>query len=46
MQAASGERLVLRGEFHPKFGYPTHFHRIALGGGPEVEWRVTRFEPR
>lgn len=45
MHAAAGERLVLRGEFDPKYGYPRHYHRIALGGGPEVEWWVREFKP-
>jgi len=46
MNATAGERLVLRGEFDAKYGYPRHYHRIALGGGPEVEWRVKRFEAK
>lgn len=45
MHASAGERLVLRGEFDPKYGYPRHYHRIALGGGPEVEWWVREFKP-
>jgi hypothetical protein len=45
MHASPGERLVLRGEFDPKYGYPRHYHRIALGGGPEVEWWVREFKP-
>jgi hypothetical protein len=44
MHASAGERLVLRGEFDPVYGYPRHYHRIALGGGPEVEWWVRGFK--
>ena len=44
MNASAGERLVLRGDFDPVYGYPRHYHRIALGGGPEVEWWVREFK--
>lgn len=46
MQAAAGTRLRLHAEFDPQYGFPRQFHRIVYGGGPEVYWRVTRFEPR
>jgi hypothetical protein len=46
MQAAEGTQVVLRAEFDPKYGYPRQFHRLVFGGGPEVFWRVTRFEPK
>jgi hypothetical protein len=44
MQAAAGTELWLRAEFDPKYGYPRQFHRIVFGGGPEVYWRVTKFQ--
>lgn len=39
-------RLDLHAAFDQQFGYPARFHRIVFGGGPEVYWRVTSFEPR
>lgn len=46
MQAAAGARVELRARFDPTFGYPARFHRIVFGGGPEVFWKVTSFQPR
>jgi len=46
MQAAAGTRIELRCAFDPEYGYPTEFHRIIYGGGTEVYWRVTRFDPQ
>jgi hypothetical protein len=39
-------RLDLRAAFNAEFGYPERFHRIVFGGGPEVYWRVTSFQPK
>ena len=46
MDAARGTKLWLRCEFDPVYGYPQVFHRAVRGGGPEVYWEVTRFEPK
>lgn len=46
MQAAAGVELWLRAEFDSKYGYPRQFHRVVIGGGPEVYWRVTKFQPQ
>jgi hypothetical protein len=45
MNAASGTRILLRCEFDPDLGYPRTFHRMIFGGGPEVYWHVTNFQP-
>jgi hypothetical protein len=45
IQAAAGTKWQLRCEFDPKLGIPRRYHRLA-SGGPEVYWRVTRFEAR
>jgi hypothetical protein len=45
IQAAPGTTWKLRCEFDPKFGYPRRYHRF-VAGGPEVYWRVTKFEPK
>jgi Family of unknown function (DUF6174) len=45
MQAAEGTRLRLRAEFDPEYGYPRQFQRMVYGGGPEVYWQVTKFQP-
>jgi hypothetical protein len=44
MDLAQGTRLWLRCEFDSRYGYPVEFHRAVFGGGPEVYWRVVRFE--
>lgn len=44
MSASADTRVQLRAEFDPTFGYPARFHRVVFGGGPEVYWKVTRFE--
>lgn len=46
MDAAQGTKLWLRSEFDPVYGYPRIFHRAVRGGGPEVYWEVTTFEPK
>jgi hypothetical protein len=46
MSATADTRIQLRAEFDPTFGYPSRFHRVVFGGGPEVYWRVTAFEPK
>lgn len=46
MQAAEGTRLRLRAEFDPQYGYPRQYQRMVYGGGPEVYWRVTTFQPQ
>jgi hypothetical protein len=46
MDATENASVDLRAEFDPQFGYPVRFHRIVFGGGPEVLWKVTRFEPK
>jgi hypothetical protein len=43
--APPGTNWELRCEFDPKLGIPRRYHRIA-SYGPEVYWRVTRFEAR
>ena len=45
MKSKVVNRLVLRGEFDPLYGYPRKFHRFAVGHGPEVYWEVTKFAP-
>lgn len=45
IQAAPGTTWQLRCEFDPVLGLPRRYHRLA-SGGPEVYWRVTRFEAR
>jgi hypothetical protein len=45
IQAAPGTTWQLRCEFDPLLGLPRRYHRLA-SGGPEVYWRVTRFEAR
>jgi Family of unknown function (DUF6174) len=44
--AAAGSQWHLRCEFDPQFGYPRRYHRFVTPGGPEVYWRVMRFEPK
>lgn len=39
-------RRWLRCEFDPKFGFVRRFHRAVSGGGTEIYWEVTNFEPR
>jgi hypothetical protein len=46
MNAAPGTKLQLRCEFDPDYGFPRRYHRFSTGGAPEVDWRVTRFEPK
>jgi hypothetical protein len=46
MNATSGMEVWLRCDFDPQYGYPHVYHRLVTGGGPEVYWRVTRFEPK
>jgi hypothetical protein len=46
MNATEGTKLWLRCEFDPQFGYPKVFHRAVRGGGPEVYWKVTKFETK
>jgi hypothetical protein len=46
MQLANDAQLVLRCEFDVECGYPRVFHRVVYGGGPEVYWRVTDFQPK
>lgn len=46
MDLAAGSRSQLRAEFDATYGYPARFQRIMFGGGPEVYWRVTRFQPK
>jgi hypothetical protein len=43
--APPGAKWELHCEFDPKLGIPRRYHRIA-SFGPEVYWRVTRFEAR
>lgn len=45
MDAPQGTQLWLRCQFNPQYGYPQIFHRAVRGGGPEVYWNVTKFEP-
>ncbi len=37
-------RLLLRAEFHPRWGYPVRYRRLVLGSGPVVTWEITQFE--
>ena len=46
MQAGRDARLILRGEFDARLGYPRRFRRMMLGDGPEMSWEVTQFVPR
>jgi hypothetical protein len=46
MQTTAGTQLELRCEFDAELGYPRQFLRFVYGGGPEVYWRVTNFQPK
>lgn len=46
MDAAPETRLSLQCEFDPVYGFPRQYHRLVYGGGPEVYWRTTKFEPK
>jgi hypothetical protein len=46
MDVAAGTKLQLRCAFDAKYGYPSRYHRFTTGAAPEVDWRVTRFEPK
>jgi hypothetical protein len=46
MDATADTRLSLQCEFDPVYGFPRQYHRLVYGGGPEVYWRTTRFEPK
>jgi hypothetical protein len=46
MDASAGTRLSLQCEFDPRYGFPLEYHRLVYGGGPEVYWRTTKFEPK
>lgn len=46
MSAAASIQLHLRCEFDRQYGYPRRYHRFVTGGGPEVYWLVSSFEPR
>jgi hypothetical protein len=46
MDVGAGTRVNLRCEFDAQYGYPSRFHRTVYGGGPEVYWRVTNFQPQ
>lgn len=45
IDAAKGTKWRLRCEFDAKYGYPLQYHRLVTGG-PEVFWRVTKFEAK
>jgi hypothetical protein len=45
IQAAPGTTWQLRCEFDPVLGIPRRYYRMA-SGGPDVYWRVKRFEAR
>jgi hypothetical protein len=45
IQAQAGTKWQLRCEFDAKLGIPRRYHRL-VSSGPEVYWRVTRFEAR
>jgi hypothetical protein len=45
MQATAGTRITVRCEFDDEYGFPRRFHRITYGGGTEVYWSVTSFQP-
>jgi hypothetical protein len=45
-QGAPGSQVWLRCDFDLKYGYPRIYHRVITGGGPEVFWQVTKFEPK
>ncbi len=44
MGVPPGTRLLLRAEFHPRWGYPVRYRRLVLGSGPVVTWEITKFE--
>jgi hypothetical protein len=46
IQAAPGTKWQLRCEFDSKLGIPQLYHRLVSGGGPEVYWRVIRFNAK
>jgi hypothetical protein len=45
-QGAPGAEVRLRCDFDSKFGYPRTYQRLMTGGGPQIEWHVTKFEPK
>ncbi len=45
ISAAPGTKWRLRAEFDSEVGYPRRYHRLVTGG-PEVYWRVTRFDAK
>lgn len=45
IQAPPGTKWQLFCEFDPELGIPRRYHRLA-SGGPEVYWRVTKFEKK
>jgi hypothetical protein len=45
IQAPPGAKWQLFCEFDPDLGIPRRYHRLA-SGGPEVYWRVTKFEKK
>jgi hypothetical protein len=45
-QGAPGAQVWLWADFDSQYGYPSVYHRVITFGGPEVFWRVTKFEPK
>jgi hypothetical protein len=45
-QGEPGAEVWLRCEFDSEFGYPRIYQRLMTGGGPQIEWHVTKFEPK
>lgn len=43
---ASGSQLVLWADFDPVYGYPWLYRRVVLDSRQDMQWQVTRFEPR
>lgn len=46
MDLSASSKVDLLAEFDPTYGYPVRFHRIVFGGGPEVYWKITNFQPK
>ncbi len=46
MGAAAGTYFRQRCEFDSQVGFPRVYHRQVSGGGPEVYWRVMKFDPK
>lgn len=45
-RTATGAQVMLKADFDARYGYPRRFVRSVPGGQQDLQWTVTRFEPR